>query len=288
VRQVVRREAQRAEELVSKEQQEAIKGYGQKRRREGEPWLIVESDGSMVRTGELEPDPEGGLSPRRGRPKRRRQTQWREVRLSILQVPQEEGKRYAAVLGSPQRVGEQMLALALEAGYGENTWVHGVGDGAPWIAQQIAEVFPRHRYVLDWYHLLENLHKGAMGLPASFPLSAKEWVEEQVSRIDQGKVEEVIAECGSRGGEKREHPLNQLTRYLENQEGHLDYASAREEGLPLGSGVVEGGHRHVIQARLKLPGTWWKEETINPMLALRTLRANGKWEAFWDQVTTHF
>jgi len=44
----------------------------------------------------------------------------------------------------------------------------------------------------------------------------------------------------------------------------------------------------VIQAGLKLPGTWWKQETISPMLVLRTLRAGGKWEAFWHQVTTHF
>jgi len=175
-----------------------------------------------------------------------------------------------------------MFALALLAGYGENTWVHGVGDGAPWIAQQVAEVFPRQRYVLDRYHLLENLHKGAMGLAANSPPGAKEWVEEQIARIDQGKVEEVIAECGIRGGQKDEQPLNQLARYLENRKGQLDYASAQEAGLPIGSGAVEGGHRHVIQARLKLPGAWWKEETINPMLALRTLRANGGWTAFWN------
>ena len=29
-----------------------------------------------------------------------------------------------------------MFALALRCGYGDNTWVHSVGDGAPWIAQQ--------------------------------------------------------------------------------------------------------------------------------------------------------
>ena len=38
-----------------------------------------------------------------------------------------------------------MFALALRSGYGENTRVHGVGDGAPWIAQQMAAVFPRQR-----------------------------------------------------------------------------------------------------------------------------------------------
>ena len=102
VRGVVEGQAQRAERLVTTEHQEALKSYeSQPRRREGKPWLIVESDGSMVRTGELEPDPAGGPSPKRHRPKRRRLTQWREVRLSTLEVPQEDKRQYAAVLGSP-------------------------------------------------------------------------------------------------------------------------------------------------------------------------------------------
>jgi hypothetical protein len=181
-----------------------------------------------------------------------------------------------------------MLALAIGAGYGENTWVHGVGDGAPWIAQQIAEVFPRHQYLLDRYHLLEHLYAGAAGLSQGGGKEARAWVAQQVVLIDQGKVAAVMANCAGAGDENSQHPLSQLARYLENQQGHLDYAAAREQGLPIGSGAVEGGHRHVIQARLKLPGTWWKEETVNPMLALRTLRANGCWETFWDRGTTHF
>jgi hypothetical protein len=285
VRRVVKGQAQRAEGFVTEEHQEALKSYErQKRRGEGKPWLIVESDGSLVRTEEL--DPQGGLSPKRHLPKRRRLTQWREVRLSTVEVPEEEERQYGAVLGPPQRVGEQMFALALLAGHGENTFVHGVGDGAPWIAQQIAEVFPRHRYLLDRYHLLEHLHKGSDSLAAGE--GRKEWVERQVGFIDQGRVEEVIGECRSRGEGEEKHPLNQLAHYLEERQEQLDYASAREQGLPVGSGAVEGGHRHVIQARLKLPGAWWKEEIVNPMLALRTLRANGQWEAFWDQPHPHF
>lgn len=182
----------------------------------------------------------------------------------------------------PQKVGEQMFALALLAGYGESTWVHGVGDGAPWIAQQMGEVFPRQRFLLDRYHLSEHLHTGATGLPAGHPEGAQEWVARQIERIDQGKVVEVIRECRSLASGGEPDPLQQLAGYLEHQLGHLDYAAATEQGLPIGSGAVEGGHRHVIQARLKLPGTWWKEETVNPMLALRTLRANDWWEAFWN------
>lgn len=293
IRQVVVAQAQRAQAVVQAQHQGAVAAYQEQRsQRQGEPWLIVESDGSMVRTGELEPDPAGGLSPQRHRPKRRRQTQWREVRLSTVQVPRQvprkEERQYGAVLGSPPRVGEQMFALALVSGYGENTWVHGVGDGASWVAQQIAEVFPRQRFLLDRYHLLEHLYAGAEGLPADFQLSAQEWVQQQVDRIDCAAVAQVVAQCRALAGEDPAHPLEALGRYLENQQAHLDYASARAQGLPMGSGVVEGGHRYVVQARLKLPGTWWKEETVNPILALRTLRANGWWEAFWGPSAKDF
>ena len=281
IREVVLKQAERAAELADREDQEAVASYAKQRsRRFGEPWLIVESDGSMVRTGELERDPAGGAS-LGGRPKRVRRTRWREVRLSVVEIPGDGERRYAAALGSPQRIGEQMFALALQSGYGENTRVHGVGDGAPWIAQQLAAVFPRQSFLLDRYHLLEHLHEGASALGEGRVESAQSWVKEQVSRIDEGDVAGVVAECRGWAGAGGEHPLARLTGYLENRQEHLHYAAARQEGLPAGSGAVEGGHRHVIQARLKLPGAWWKEDTVNPILALRSLRANDQWETLW-------
>ena len=129
---------------------------------------------------------------------------------------------------------------------------------------------------------MEHLYAGAEGLPGEWAETAAQWVARQVARIDRGEVAPVVAECVAGVAGNGEHPLGQLGRYLEHQQGHLEYATAREQELPLGSGAVEGGHRHVIQARLKLPGTWWKEESVNPMLALRTLRANDWWGAFWN------
>jgi hypothetical protein len=60
--------------------------------------------------------------------------------------------------------------------------------GAPWIAQQIGEVFPRHRYLLDPYHLLEHLYSGATGLPENGAEEAGIWVAQQMALIDQGKI----------------------------------------------------------------------------------------------------
>lgn len=283
VRRVVEAQACRAERFCAQQFSAAVQAYEQgEGKRLGVPWLIVESDGSLIRTGRLDPLPRGEPASAEEKGRRQRQTLWREVRLTTVQRPGEVDRRYAAVLGPPEQVGEQMFALALLAGWGEDTWVHGVGDGAPWIAQQMATVFPRHRYLLDRYHLLEHLHAGAAALPTGASLAGSRWVEDQLARIDRREVPAVIKECRTAAGASAEHPLAQLAQYLEHQQDHLDYAAAQGQDLPLGSGAVEGGHRHIIHARLKLPGTWWKPETVNPMLALRVLRANGWWEHFWN------
>ena len=195
IREVVLKHAQRASGFVDRE---AIAGYEKQRsHRLGQPWLIVETDGSMVRTGELERDPAGGVSVG-GRPKRVRKTQWREVRLSLVEALGGGERQYAAAIGSPQRVGEQMFALALRCGYGDNTWVHGVGDGTPWIGQQVAAVFPRQHFLLDRYHLLEHLHEGASALAPGDAGTARAWVSAQAGRIDAGEVAGVVAGRGER------------------------------------------------------------------------------------------
>jgi hypothetical protein len=280
VRHVVEQHAQRAQRFLESRHGSAVEHYQSRRGHySGEEWLVAQSDGSFVRTGKLEPAV--GRTPQRGLPKRKRETQWKEVRLSVVEQPGSEKRLYGSVMGPPQQVGEQIFALALLMGWGERTRVHAVSDGAPWIAQVMADVFPRHRFLLDRYHLIEHLYAGASGLAQNAELSASEWVDNQVKLIDRGEVGKVIKQCSSLAGGDPEHPLIEVARYLDNRRDQLDYALAREQGFPIGSGVVEGGHRHVIQARLKLPGAWWNEETVNPMLALRTLRVNGWWNDFW-------
>lgn len=38
----------------------------------------------------------------------------------------------------------------------------------------------------------------------------------------------------------------------------------------------------MIQDRLKLAGAWWKQDKAEAMLFLRVVRANGEWEAYWE------
>lgn len=79
-------------------------------------------------------------------------------------------------------------------------------------------------------------------------------------------------------GQKR---ARQLSDYLERFQNSVHYDAYKARGLPIGSGEVESAHRAIPQKRLKLPGACWNVETLNPMLSLRVVRANGDWEQLW-------
>jgi hypothetical protein len=77
-------------------------------------------------------------------------------------------------------------------------------------------------------------------------------------------------------------PVNNAHRYLTNRKDCLDYPRALRLGLPIGSGMIESGHRHVLQARLKKAGAAWLLPNADHIANLRVLRANGDWLTLWN------
>ena len=52
--------------------------------------------------------------------------------------------------------------------------------------------------------------------------------------------------------------------------------------MPIGSGLIESSHRHVLQARLKKAGAAWLADHADQIAHLRGLRANRQWASFWS------
>lgn len=89
--------------------------------------------------------------------------QWQEAKVSLAHVAGSKELTYAAtLLGDADTAGKQMRACAKRAGFGKGHRVHGVGDGAPWIAKQVRQCFGSHGgYLLDVYHVCD--YRGAAG-----------------------------------------------------------------------------------------------------------------------------
>ena len=97
-----------------------------------------------------------------------------------------------------------------------------------------------------------------------------------------GEVEQVLAAWRQRHEDEPNERLRQLIDHVTRFEDGVDDGAYHERGWPLGSGEVESAHRYVPQERLKIAGACWNPHNVNPMLALRVVRANGWWDEFWQ------
>jgi len=120
------------------------------------------------------------------------------------------------------------------------------------------------------------------------PDKNKDWLHEQQGHLLCNQVDAVLGGLAKHREpeEQKEAPVRSAYGYVQERRDHLDDAGAKEAGLPIGSGEVEGGHRHVLQKRLKISGAWWLEATVQWMLQLRVKRANKDWETYWSQCAT--
>ena len=237
--------------------------------------FVGEMDGSMVPVVEVAA---GAADKRKGKA-----LVWKEARLCLAHplggAAPVFGGHFA---GGVEESGRQWARCAAKAGFGADSHLHAVGDGAPWIASQVEARFGAQGcYLVDFFHLCEYLGAAA---PACAANDASAWLETQKDRLkanQAGAVLEALAPCLEAG---YEGPVADCDRYLRNRLSQLDYRGALERGLPIGSGEIESAHRYVIQERLKLPGAWWTPANVEAMLALRLNRANREWDGYWRSV----
>lgn len=248
--------------------------------------LIAEMDGSMVPIVET-------TIPSKGKPDKRRcrSVRWQEARLCFVRQVNQINPIFYATMGDVERAGCLLYRAALRVGLGSKTKIHGLGDGAKWIENQMRRVFCKNvNYLVDFYHVSEYM---AAAAEHSWASEKEEWRKESQNLLKDNKYQEVLERIRCRlplNWEKRKNdkeeaedtPTEKCYKYLDNRKDCLNYKEAIDNGLPIGSGEIESGHRHIIQKRLKIAGAWWKQETAEQILALRTLRANNDWSDYWN------
>lgn len=240
--------------------------------------LIAEVDGSMVPI--VQPSAAGGDA-RKGKV-----LKWQEARLCTVRRDGTLAPTFGATMGSVQEAGALWRSAAESTGLTPRATVHGIADGAPWIADQFEQHFGRQgTFLVDFFHVCEYL---AAAAKVCAPQAPDLWLEQQKTRLKTSGLPAVLAElnaralpAGVRAADGTQDPVFACLRYLSARRDHLDYAGALARGLPIGSGEIESANRYVVQARLKRAGAWWTVENAHAMLQLRTLRGNGQWDAYW-------
>jgi len=239
--------------------------------------IITETDGSMI-----------PIIKHDTKVKDRRKKKTRSYQEARLCLSYEDGSvtpMYAATMSDVNITGKYMRQTAIQAGLGNNTVIHAVGDGAQWISKQVEYKFgdTKVNYLIDLYHMSEYL-TAANAVLTTDERKQQYLIKRQIKLLKNNEYQKVLHYFEGYKDTHEDNPVKDCYRYMINRPEQFAYKDAIERGLPIGSGKVEGGHRHVIQARLKISGAAWAVENINPMLALRTNRINGQWDTYWNKI----
>jgi hypothetical protein len=240
--------------------------------------VITGMDGSMV------PIVESGT----GEDKRQGKTLlWKQANLCCARSKDSTQCIYGATMASVKMAGLVWRSVAVGAGLVSSSSVHAVADGADPIFNAFTEQFApweeKAKFTVDFYHVDEYLSEAGDSIA---PSNKKPWLHQQHGLLLENKIPTLLKRLEAHFEAEGKHPapVRSAHQYIDKRKEHMDYAGAKADGLPIGSGEIESAHRHVIQQRLKIAGAWWIIQNAESILQLRTTRANDDWDQYWTEL----
>ena len=168
------------------------------------------------------------------------------------------------------------------------TTVVAVNDGAEWIQHFLDYHCPDAERIIDFAHAASYVAQAGKAIWDEEGETFKGWFAAACHRLKHRPPEETTANLRLlQPKAKTDEQMAQIDGalyYLNKRLKMLDYAHFRRRGYPIGSGSVESGHKVVVQRRMKGAGMRWAEHHLDPMLALRNLLCNDRWEEGWQQI----
>jgi hypothetical protein len=219
---------------------------------------------------------------------------WAEARLVAIGTVEEAVNRKGEVRPAARNLSyfarlttaEEFCQLATIATYRSGTdragQVCAIVDGADWLQGFLDRHCPQAVRILDFCHAMGYVADVAAVAYGAGSAEATTWFEEQRETMRLTSAQAVLQTLRALTLSGAAATVrDKAVHYLEQREAQLAYATFREQGFPIGSGVVESGNKLVVQDRLKRSGMRWSRAQVNPMLALRGTAASGQWETGW-------
>jgi hypothetical protein len=224
-------------------------------------------------------------------------TVWREVKVAVLarlgqrsrsNEPQLHQRRLVAVLGDIDALRPRLWLEALRQGVLTAPQVVWLSDGGVGFWGVYSACFAAYAIgILDFYHAVQNLWKGAKVWLDGRSRKARLWFASARHRLRHSETDVVlndIAAALKMDGlpETAWKALRNLYEYLDTHKYHIQYEKFRELGLPIGSGMVESACKWLIQQRFKGVGMRWGEDGFNHLLHLRLAWVNGRFDELFS------
>jgi hypothetical protein len=182
---------------------------------------------------------------------------------------------YTAVLGTVDRFAPALWALAVQREVPTARDSSVSADGAEWIWNLVADLFPDSVQVVDWYHALQHLSEAATAVSPDDEVQAQRWFKTATDDLFQGSVFKIIQYL-----ERQNLPDH--AHYFQVHQRRMQYAAFQEQGYPIGSGTVESGVKQ-FKVRLTGPGMRWSRSGAERMLVIRAAVLQDSFDTLWQR-----
>lgn len=193
---------------------------------------------------------------------------------------------YVAQLGEAQEFAPFLWSAAQGRGWEAARETQTIGDGAHWIWNLADEYFPLSLRTVDWYHGSEYLHTAARLLFPTATATATRWFNRAETMLFQGQAEAVaaaIAQNIDRHPALANDELAAVMTYFRNNHKRMQYMEFRENGFPIGSGMVESAAKQ-FKARFTGPGMRWSRLGFQRLLPIRSAVLSNSFDSLWDSL----
>ena len=219
-------------------------------------------------------------------------TDWREPTQIVIQWLDDKGERckqtlplYDATMGDIDDVFQLLENYLRGMDADKADLVVFCADGARSYWNRFSSLAQKlklnaHLEIIDYTHAKQNLQLVADYLPKRLGAKklsdiAQDW-KNLLWRGDLAEIHYQIRQF-IKSAKKRKKALKKFKNYFSDNYRRMQYAVFRHLELPTGSGCVESAIRRVINLRLKSPGIFWKRESAEVMLFLRSTLLCGRW-----------
>ena len=190
---------------------------------------------------------------------------------------------YVAHLGGTQRFGQDVWSEAKRRHWTQAHDSIALGDGAPWIWNLVSEHFSDSRQAVDWYHAKSHLNNAAHLLHGEGSAEAQRWLKPHETLLFQGHAERIADELQD-AAPSAKSDADQLRReagYFRDNQRRMQYMELREDGYPIGSGMVETGCKQ-FRARFTGSGMRWSRPGVERLLPVRAAILSHRFDQAWQ------
>lgn len=203
-----------------------------------------------------------------------------------IMTPCAVNNSYVAHLGDAQEFGPLIFSEAQARGWEDARYTQTIGDGAAWIWHLADLYFPLSIRTLDWYHGSEYLHNAAAALFPTATSAANRWFNKAETMLFQGHAQTIadaIADKIDAHPALDNESLNAAVSYFQNNHKRMQYMAFREDGFPIGSGMVESAAKQ-FKARFTGPGMRWSRKGLQRLIPIRAAVLSDSFDLLWASV----